>query len=226
MTNRREFLQTGLAASALPLSINGLLSSDAAANALPALVPLRKAIFDGRYAEGRLFAGEVGRLGVPLQPLDVGDVTPVFEELDLLWRKHPVGVAGLTQYGPMFVLEQLARERGMRVVLRVEHRARPGGTLAHEVSADPETAALADRLSERGLEWPAMMAVLAARCRTGGACRSTHTVVTPGAAPVLTAAGAPSPESVIHYYAQSSVQTGRGIALDGPLFSWTIARAA
>jgi hypothetical protein len=70
----------------------------------------------------------------------------------MLWRKEHVAIAGLTQFGPMFVLERLAHERGMHVALRVEHQVRAAGTLAHAVSAHPETVALAEQLSSRGLD--------------------------------------------------------------------------
>jgi hypothetical protein len=225
MTNRREFLQTGLAASALPLAINGLLSpSDAAALGAGPSVRLSQAVFDGRYAEGLTFAREIERYGVRPVALDAGDVTAVYEALDLAWRGAPTPIAGLTQFGPMFVLERLANERGLKLALVVEHRARADGEIAHVVWSDPATAALAVRLSAQTADWPAIMAVLAAHCRADVAARVAETIVLPGIAPVLDSRG-PAPESVIHYYAQSSVQDGLGVPLDGPLFSWTLVPA-
>jgi hypothetical protein len=228
MTNRREFLQTGIAASALPLSMNALLSPSAAeASGQVQQVPLHKAIFDGRYAEGQAFGREVARFRVPVHPLPYGDVTEFwYGELDMLWRKEPVAIAGLTQFGPMFDLERLAHERGMRVALRVEHQARVDGTLAHSVSAHPETAALAEQLSSRGLDWPAMMAQLASHCRAPDVAPTRRTIVTTGAKPVLLQeAGAQLPESIIHYYVTGAIQAGEGVPLEGPLFSWAITAA-
>jgi hypothetical protein len=225
MTNRREFLRTGLAASALPLAINGLLSaSDAAAMGVVPSVRLQSAVFDGRYAEGLTFAREIARYGVRAEALDAGDVTAVYEALDLAWRGAPTPIAGFTQFGPMFVLERLANERGLKLALVVEHRVRAGGEIAHVVWSDPETAALAVRLSAQRADWPAIMAALAAHCRADVAARVAQTIVLPGGAPVLDS-GASEPESVIHYYAQSAVQTGLGVPLDGPLFSWTLVPA-
>ena len=50
MTNRREFLQTGVAVSALPLTMNGLLATQGSVSRMgQSNVTLHKAIFDGRY---------------------------------------------------------------------------------------------------------------------------------------------------------------------------------
>jgi hypothetical protein len=224
MTNRREFLQTGIAASALPLSISALLSP-AAAEAGGAVQPvsLYKAIFDGRYAEGHAFAREIARFRVPAHSLELGDVTEIYDELDVLWRREPVAVAGLTQFGPLFVLERLARERDMRVALRVAHQVRANGTLAHVVAAHPETVALAEQLSSRALEWPTIMAALASHCRPHGTAPTESTILTSGDKPVLLQEpGAQVPESIIHYYMPGSLQVGHAVPLDGPLYSWVI----
>jgi hypothetical protein len=229
MTSRRQFLQTGIAASALPLSINALLSpSPAAAGSQVARVSLYKAIFDGRYAEGQTFARQAAGFRVPVHSLPYGDVTEIYDELDVLWRKERVAIAGLTQFGPMFVLERLARERGLQVALRVEHQVRADGTLAHVVSAHPETAALAEQLSVRGVDWPTSMAMLASHCRDHDAAAATKvTILTPGAQPVmLREPGAQRPESIIHYYVPALIQAGQGVPLEGPLFSWVITPAA
>jgi hypothetical protein len=228
MTNRREFLQTGIAASALPLSINALLSpSTAEASGRVRQVSLYKAIFDRRYAEGHAFAREVARFRVPTHELQYGDITEVYDELDVLWRKEQVAIAGLTQFGPLFVLERLARERDMRVALRVEHQVRADGTLAHIVAAHPETMALAEQLSSRELEWPTIMAALASHCRPHDAAPTAGTIVTPGGRPILLhEPAAQVPESIIHYYMPGSLQAGHGVPLDGSLYSWVITPAS
>jgi hypothetical protein len=232
MTNRRQFLQTSVLASALPLAINGLIPSrDAVAGAEAGRhVALHKAIFDDRYAEGRLFARTMAGLGIPVYALQNGDVTDLwYEELDLLWRGRPAAIAGTTQFGPMFVLERFANERGMRVALRVEHQVGSDGKLTHAMTGPPQTLSLAHDLKEQALEWPVLMAGLLSHCR--GDCRvpTRDTLLMPGGKPELItasiAAGGGVPESVIHYYSSSSVQEGRGVPWDGPLFSWVIAAA-
>lgn len=235
MTNRREFLRTGVSVSVLPLVTHGLLSP-AAASALSEDIRashavLHQAIFDDRYAEGRSFAEAIGAVGVRARALRDGDVTDPYQELDLLWRERPAAIAGLTQFGPMFVLERLGRERGLRVALRIEHRVQADGTLAHVMSGAPDTLSLAETLRRHGVDWPVLIAALATRCRSGRPARAARTITTPGGKPVLARApaapgSADAPESVIHYYRQFAIQEGRDIPWDGPLFSWVIAPAA
>jgi hypothetical protein len=224
MTNRREFLQTGAAVSAF--AVNGLVPRGAAAvHAIGATVSLQKAIYDDRYAESRRFAQTMTEHGVPVRVIENGDVTAFwYDELDLAWRQGPVAVAGLTQFGPMFVLERLAIERGMRLAMRIEHEPGPGGTLAHAFSAPRATIRIAEQLRATGLDWPALTGTLA--CRYGAASgRLEHAVlVTSGTRPRLESAAAR--ESIIHYYTPRAVQQGYSVPLDGPLFSWVIAPAA
>lgn len=232
MTNRRDFLQTGVSVSALPLTLNGLLSrSAAAAPGVAAHVTLATAIFDDRYTEGRLFAETISRIGVRTQALLDGDVTNAYLTLDRLWRHRPSAIAGLTQFGPMLVLEQLGRERGLRVALRVEHAVRADGTLAHTMTGAPDTLALAEILRQQDVEWPVLIAALAAHCRGHCSAPAERTIKTAGGRPLLmqrpnASGSAGEPESVIHYYRQFAIQEGRGIPWDGPLFSWVLASGA
>lgn len=229
MTNRRQFLHTGVSMSALPLA-NGLLSPDVHARAEQSYAPLYKAIFDDRYAESRDFGDAMERLGVPVHGLRGGDVTELWHDApDLLRRKPPAAIAGTTQFGPMFVFEQLGREHRMRVALRVEHQARGDGTIAHFMTGPPATLALAERLQRQGVAWPALMAALVTHYRADGSAPVEHTIVMPSPRPKLrqtrTPHGAPGPESIIHYYTPLAIREGHGIPWDGPLFSWVIAPA-
>ena len=237
MTNRREFLQTGVSVSALPLAVSGLPPVAAASAPWFARLeednaPLYKAVYDDRYAEGRRVAEAVGAFGVAVRALDDGDVTGFwYGELDLLWRERPAAIAGTTQFGPMFALEQLGNERGMRVVLRIEHRLREEGGLAHVMTGAPETLAFAEGFGREGMEWPVLTAAALAHCRAACSAPAQHTIVTPGRRP-LPARRCASPdranerESVIHYYTPYAIQAGHGAPWDGPLFSWVIAPSA
>jgi hypothetical protein len=138
MPNRREFLQTGAVVSAI--AMNGVFAGSAAAIGARPTVPLRWALYDDRYAEGRSFAAAAAAQGIATRALDGGDITRFwYDELDVLWRREPAAIAGLTQFGPMFVIEQLAAEARMRLTLTGEHRlARlttalqaPGPSLIH-----------------------------------------------------------------------------------------------
>ena len=61
MTNRREFLQAGVAATALPLATGMLQTASAAPVESAPRVRIHKAIFDERYPEGRAFGDQVAR---------------------------------------------------------------------------------------------------------------------------------------------------------------------
>jgi hypothetical protein len=217
--------------TALPLTANGLLSPDLAfARTEGESIAIHKAIFDDRYAESQVFAETLGRFSVPLCAIENGDITKLwYDELDLLWREKPIAIAGSTQFGPMFALERLATERGMRVALRVEHQVRADGTVAHVLTGPAETMALADYLRQQGADWPVLMAVLAAHCHTDAAAPVEHTMVMPGAKPVLrptpASPRASAQASVIHYYTPQAIREGHGVPWDGPLFSWVIAPA-
>src|SRR5688500_6295717 len=128
MPNRREFLQTGAAVSAI--AANGVIVRGAEAVGSRPPVALGRAIYDDRYAEGRRFAAVVREHGVATRTLDGGDDTGFWsEELEGLFRREPTAIAGFTQFGPMFVVERLAAERGIRLALRVEHCGAADGTL-------------------------------------------------------------------------------------------------
>jgi hypothetical protein len=233
MTNRRELLQAGVVAAALPLAVGPIFEPRAALAATGmGNVRLYKAIFDERYAEGTAFGAEVAKNGVAARAIADGDITSFwFDELDLLWRERPVAIAGLTQFGPMFMLERFGRERGLHVALRVEHQARAGGVLWHVMSGPPETLSLAARLSSEGMDWPLVMAGAVAGCRASCSASVQETLVMKGASPQI-AGGALSstrenrPERIIHYYMTEGHREGYDLPLDGPLFSWVIAPRA
>jgi hypothetical protein len=223
MTNRREFLRTGVAVTAWSLAASDLSASGAANSSS---VSLRCVVYDPRYDEARAFAAAAGSRGAPTRAIENGDITDLwYGDLDLVWRDEPAAIAGISQFGPLFALERLASERGLRVRLRVEHRP-TGSGVAHRLAAPPESTALAERLLAQRADWPTVMAMLVTAVRADAAHEplEQRTLVTPGEAPLLKrAADAPAPESVIHYYTPLSIQQGRGPALEGPLLTWLIA---
>jgi len=220
MPNRREFLHTGAVMSAL--AINGLRAPDVAAlGAAPGRAP-RVTIYDNRYAEGRRFAAALTAAGTTAHALDCGDITRLYNErLDALWRGEPVTIAGLTQFGPMLVLEQLAGERRLRLALRVEHRATNDGRLAHVITGPRAAIESADELCSAGVDWPTVMAVLACQTVADPSRLATATLFTTALSSTPTAVQEVA--SFIHYYTPQAVQQGYGVALDGPLYSWVIA---
>lgn len=180
MASRREFLQIGVAALALPISARAGLKP-AATSAAGELAPtqLYKVIFDERHASSRAFASEVKRLGAPVCAIK-GDITDLwFNDLDARWRKEPVAIAGLTEHGPLFCLERLAWDHGMRVVYRADHTYRADGYMEHELSGSERMLREAVDLSSSGPDWSSRVASLLTRCPASRAQASKLTVVTP-----------------------------------------------
>jgi hypothetical protein len=166
----------------------------------------------------------MGAAQVPVRALDAGDVTRFwYEEFDPLTRRGPIAVAGMTQFGPMFVVERLAAERGMCLALRVEHCAEPGGTLVHRVTAPHETLALASASPLLASDWPALIAELALQAIGDGSPRRTAELTTRGTVQALAPVAS---DSFIHYYTPYAMQQGHSAALDGPLYSWLVAPRA
>ncbi len=86
---------------------------------------------DTLNAAAAAFSAEAGRWGIPVCVID-GDVTALwYEDLQPLWRKQPMPIAGLTARPALFCLERLAWDHGMRVVFHAEHTQRDDGTFAH-----------------------------------------------------------------------------------------------
>jgi hypothetical protein len=180
MASRREFLQIGVAALALPISARtGVKRSAGAIAGESAPAPLYKVIYDERHASSRAFAREVGRLGAPIYAIK-GDITELwFHDLDARWTKEPVAIAGLTEHGPLFCLERLSWDHGMRVVYRADHTYRPDGYMEHELSGSERMLREAVDLSSSGPDWSTRAAALLMRCPASRAQASKLTVVTP-----------------------------------------------
>ena len=126
---RRDVLAAGAA-------IGSLAAGAAAASAEPS-PSSRIVVADTRFAASRNFAAE-GALNGQTVAWITGDVTDIYNVLDLLWRREKVAVTGLTAYGAFFCLERLAMDRGLRVTSRREHR---GETLLIAWTIAPKRAA-------------------------------------------------------------------------------------
>jgi hypothetical protein len=194
MASRREFLQIGVAALALPISARaGLAPAKSGLAGESAPTPLYKVIFDERFPASRVFAAEVTRLGAPIYGIK-GDITDLwFNDLDARWKKEPIGIAGLTAHGPLFCLERLAWDHGMRVVYRADHTYRADGYMEHEFSGSEKMLRDAVNLSSSGPDWSSRVANLLTRCPANRSQASKMTVVTP------TAKHADDPEHLVSW---------------------------
>lgn len=129
MTNRREVVTAGLAAallartSAAGLAGGGAFAGDAAA---------RSFVADERRAQALAAARAAAARGASIRPLG-GDVTRLYESLDLAWRAAPFALAGLTTPNALFLIERLALDRGMRTAYRGIHRRAADGRYEHEL---------------------------------------------------------------------------------------------
>lgn len=183
MTNRREFLQIGLAATALPVA-GGLFASgvQAAVSSPPPVMPLYKVLFDDRFAEGKAFGEVASHLGLACHAMQGGDVTDFwYHDLDLAWRAEPKPIAGFTRHGPLFVLEHSGWDRGLRVVFRAEHRSLGDGVIEHRLSGPAESLNTAAALAPAGSDWVRLMAAMVTQCAAGCSQPAERTVVTRGA---------------------------------------------
>jgi hypothetical protein len=184
MTNRREFLQIGLAATALPVA-GGLFASGAEATVAPSVpkIPLYKVLFDDRFAQGKAFGDVASNLGLACHAMQAGDVTDFwYHDLDLAWRAEPKPIAGFTRHGPLFVLEHFGWDRGLRVVFRAEHHSLGGGVIEHRLSGPAESLSTAAALIPAGNDWVRLMAATVTQCAVGCSQPAERTVVTRGAA--------------------------------------------
>ncbi len=132
MSNRREFLQMSLAASALPA-----IAAARPENAAPSSdqdVGRGHVIVEAMSPMARAFGEEAVRLG--LEPHAIkDDITDLWcHTLDLHWKRRPVPLAGITLSTSLFCLETLARDYGMRVWFKAIHDSLPGGELKHSLA--------------------------------------------------------------------------------------------
>ena len=180
MTSRREFLQIGITATAWPLAPAAVRAAEEISSAP---LPLYKVIFDRRFAVSVEFAERAKSLGLATHGI-TGDMTQFwYDELYHRWKAGPAAIAGLTAHGPMFCFEQLARDQGMRVVFRAEHKLGPAG-LVHTLTG-PLAMLDGSMALERGWRWGACMADVVARCSRGRTEVAKAAVVSAHAEPGL-----------------------------------------
>jgi hypothetical protein len=166
MTNRRQFLQIGIAASALPFATRAARAAgvDVRTNGVQSL-ELYKIVYDNRFPESVAFARRAVTLGVATHAIE-GDMTKLwYDDLYHRWAERPAAIAGLTAHGPLFCLERLAWDQHMRVVFRAEHKPN-GSSIDHDVSGPAALLDDACGVVTRG-DWSERMADVVTRCPSG-----------------------------------------------------------
>lgn len=167
MTNRREFLKVGLAATALPMAAQATLATNA--EALVA-VPFYKVLYDTRFPASVAFARRAESRGLAVYAIG-GDMTRFwYDDLYHRWRQGQAAIAGLTAHGALFCLERLAWDQRMRVIFRAEHAPAAGGCIAHRFDGPAGLSARAASAAESA-SWASAMADAVAECPAGRARR-------------------------------------------------------
>ncbi|HWK55091.1 MAG TPA: hypothetical protein VNR18_12020 [Hyphomicrobiales bacterium] len=135
MTNRREVLQMSMAVTLASLDAATAWAAPSGGTGRDApAAPLYTALYDARFAASRVFGERMAAQGVTTAALADGDMTALwYNNLHFRWREGPVAIAGLTTRGPLFCLEQLAWDHGMRVVFRAQHASARDGSILHEI---------------------------------------------------------------------------------------------
>ncbi|HET8697332.1 MAG TPA: hypothetical protein VFO94_07600, partial [Gammaproteobacteria bacterium] len=116
MTNRREFLQIGVAASALPLAVQAAARGSEPLDGAASAVPLYKVVYDLRFPDSVAFARRVAAQGVAVQAIEADMTRFWYDDLYPPWQRGPAAIAGLTAHGALFCFERLALDQRMRVV--------------------------------------------------------------------------------------------------------------
>jgi hypothetical protein len=145
MSNRREVLQMGMALSVLPFGPGALAAPDLGpAQGEP--LSFFRALFDTRFPASRAFGERMAARGIATVAM-TGDMTSVW--LDTLyprWQKSAAPIAGLTAHGPLFCLERLAWDHGMRVVFRAQHSS-SAEAVNHVIEGAPVPVRAAERVA-------------------------------------------------------------------------------
>lgn len=179
MTTRRQFLQGSLATTGLAFAGSALGPGWAP---LPgesgARLALQGMVHEPRLAQSASFAAAARRLGLPVFGID-GDITPVWSQLQALWRDAPAAIGGLTTFTPLMLLEQSGRDHGLRVMFRAEHRGAADGGTAHALSGPREVLRAFGLAAERGTDFGACSARAMLRCPASADGKATATLRTP-----------------------------------------------
>jgi hypothetical protein len=158
---RRSVLKAGLATSLIPLLG---FSGFAKAFDLQNRIQLKAILSDRRFPISSAFGLQAAAMGIP-HLISNGDITAVWlKHLDPLWREGKASVMGLTTLDQLFCLERLAWDRGMKVLIRVEHRDVGLGDIAHKIEAPPLLAEKSALAVQSGSFWPRELATLLGSC--------------------------------------------------------------
>jgi hypothetical protein len=146
VATRRQFIQSGLALSAVPLTGISALSLRGGETEVASL-RIERFVFDNRFAAAVELARYAAQHDIPLAETS-GDLTDLwYNDFDRRWKQAPMALAGMTTRGGLFVLETLAADHRMLVVYRGTHQASQDGGARHVLSGPAPLIARATRHS-------------------------------------------------------------------------------
>ena len=160
--DRRTFIQAGLL-TALPAATGArLVFRMAQPPVARKLVPLYTVVYDERFPDSVVFAGEARRLGLRTSAI-AGDVTELwYHDLFHRWQRSATAIAGMTTPDAFFCLDVFGNDVGLRRVVRVDHEV-GAMQVAHRFHG-PQAALERARLDQCGGDWSARMAHVVAGC--------------------------------------------------------------
>lgn len=133
MANRREVLQIGMAAAVLPFGAGRAWGAPPVGTGHEEFISVYEALYDTRFAASRAFAERMATHGISTVAMS-GDMTAFWSDnLYHRWQEGATAIAGLTARGPLFCLERLAWDYGMRVIFRAQHSPSAAGSVWHEI---------------------------------------------------------------------------------------------
>ena len=185
MTNRRDVVKSAISISTLPLMGGGLASRAAALTGST----LRDVLVDERHSASRAFGRGADAHGLTVHA-SRGDWSRLWlTRLDREWRTQPAPIAGVTQHGPLFTFEHLARPRGMRPVFVAELRRYSNGAATLDVRGAAAAVARAEQTVSLDEEaWGVSISEILVRISAdSGRFPASRTEVTNGIAEPLSA---------------------------------------
>jgi hypothetical protein len=120
-----------------------------------------RVIFDRTLHAGRAFGVAAKRRGATVDGVGADLGSYWMSTLEPLLKLRSLTLAGLTAGAPLFCLELLCRDFGLRTVYRIEHTQAPDARAEHILTGHSELAPWMHRLSASGVNWAADAAALA-----------------------------------------------------------------
>lgn len=148
MMTRREWVQLCAAVAASPT----VLAHAKPAKSVPGTEPLCAAVADRTSPDARAFGEAMAARAVPVHSIDQDLTDLYFKHLAPQWQQAPRAVAGLTRVAPLFCLERLAWDAGLRVAFLGRHQVVDGTRVRHVING-PEEAVETLCGSMRLLDW-------------------------------------------------------------------------